>query len=195
MKIAIGSDHAGFRYKEMLKQRLIADGHQVGDLGTCSPEPVDYPKFIRPVAEAVARGEYDRGIVLGGSGNGEAIVANRVHGVPLHAVLERRVRASGPRPQRFELPLDGRADGQRIGCAGDSGNVADDSLRGWPSSGPHRSDRRMKARLDEAVVVAMRAGERIVEMSHGAIKRCSLGCRSNLGPQPGIIRAAMSVCA
>jgi ribose 5-phosphate isomerase B len=81
MKIAIGSDHAGFRYKEMLKQRLIADGHQVGDLGTCSPEPVDYPKFIRPVAEAVARGEYDRGIVLGGSGNGEAIVANRVHGV------------------------------------------------------------------------------------------------------------------
>jgi ribose 5-phosphate isomerase B len=81
MKIAIGSDHAGFRYKELLKQRLLAGGHEVGDLGTYSPEPVDYPKFIRPVAEAVARGEYDRGIVLGGSGNGEAIVANRVPGV------------------------------------------------------------------------------------------------------------------
>ena len=81
MKIAIGSDHAGFRYKEMLKQHLAAQGHDVRDFGTDSTEPVDYPKFIRPVAEAVARGEFDRGIVLGGSGNGEAIVANRVHGV------------------------------------------------------------------------------------------------------------------
>ena len=81
MKIAIGSDHAGFRYKEMLKQHLITQGHEVHDFGTSSTEPVDYPVFIRPVAEAVARGECDRGIVLGGSGNGEAIVANRVRGV------------------------------------------------------------------------------------------------------------------
>jgi len=56
-------------------------GHQVKDLGTYSAEPVDYPLFIRPVAEAVARGEFERGVVLGGSGNGEAIVANRVKGV------------------------------------------------------------------------------------------------------------------
>jgi len=81
MKIAIGSDHAGFRYKELLKNKLIADGHEVRDFGTNSTESVDYPRFIRPVAEAVARGEYERGIVLGGSGNGEAIVANRVRGV------------------------------------------------------------------------------------------------------------------
>jgi ribose 5-phosphate isomerase B len=81
MKIAIGSDHAGFRYKEILKQHLAAQGHDVHDFGTDSTEPVDYPKFIRPVAEAVARGEFDRGIVLGGSGNGEAIVSNRVRGV------------------------------------------------------------------------------------------------------------------
>jgi len=81
MKIAIGSDHAGFRYKEMLKQHLVALGHVVKDFGTDSSEAVDYPKFIRPVAEAVARGEYDRGIVLGGSGNGEAIVSNRVRGI------------------------------------------------------------------------------------------------------------------
>jgi len=81
MKIAIGSDHAGFRYKVLLKQRLLAGGHEVRDFGTDSPEPVDYPKFIRPVAEAVASGEYERGIVLGGSGNGEAIVANRVRGI------------------------------------------------------------------------------------------------------------------
>jgi len=81
MRIAIGSDHAGFRYKEKIRAHLAGLGHEVRDLGTFSPEPVDYPLFIRPVAEAVARGEYERGIVLGGSGNGEAIVANRVRGV------------------------------------------------------------------------------------------------------------------
>jgi ribose 5-phosphate isomerase B len=81
MKIAIGSDHAGFRYKEMLKAHLLKQGHDVDDFGTHSTEPVDYPLFIRPVAEAVSRGQYERGIVLGGSGNGEAIAANRVPGV------------------------------------------------------------------------------------------------------------------
>jgi ribose 5-phosphate isomerase B len=60
---------------------LQSDGHDVTDMGTHSDDAVDYPLYIRPVAEAVARGEYDRGIVLGGSGNGEAIVANRVRGV------------------------------------------------------------------------------------------------------------------
>jgi len=81
MRIAIGSDHAGFRYKERIKVILTRWGHDVTDFGTDSEESVDYPKFIRPVALAVALGEYDRGIVLGGSGNGEAIVANRVPGV------------------------------------------------------------------------------------------------------------------
>ena len=81
MKIAIGSDHAGFRYKELIKNHLSSHGYEVKDFGTHSTESVDYPMFIRPVAEAVARGEFERGIVLGGSGNGEAIVANRVRGV------------------------------------------------------------------------------------------------------------------
>jgi ribose 5-phosphate isomerase B len=80
-RIAIGSDHAGFRYKGLIVEMLRGQGHEVRDMGTYSADPVDYPIFIRPVAEAVARGEYDRGIVLGGSGNGEAIVANRVRGV------------------------------------------------------------------------------------------------------------------
>jgi ribose 5-phosphate isomerase B len=78
MKIAIGSDHAGFRYKEKIRAFLSEQGHEVKDFGTFSEEPVDYPLFIRPVAEAVARGEYERGIVLGGSGNGEAMAANRI---------------------------------------------------------------------------------------------------------------------
>jgi ribose 5-phosphate isomerase B len=81
MRIAIGSDHAGYRYKTMIAEHLEKSGHVIRDFGTNSTEPVDYPLFIRPVAEAVSLGSADRGIVLGGSGNGEAIVANRVRGV------------------------------------------------------------------------------------------------------------------
>lgn len=81
MKIGIGSDHAGFRYKELIKPLLVGLGHEVVDFGTDSELPVDYPVFIRPVAEAVAAGRCERGIVLGGSGNGEAMAANRVRGV------------------------------------------------------------------------------------------------------------------
>ena len=81
MRIAIASDHAGFRYKERLKLALGGDGHAVADFGTDSEAPEDYPLVVRPVAEAGAAGRFDRGIVLGGSGNGEAIVANRVRGV------------------------------------------------------------------------------------------------------------------
>ena len=82
MKVSLGSDHAGFTLKEKIK-RLLGDlGHEVNDVGTLAAEPpVDYPLFIRPAAEAVARGECERGIVFGGSGNGEAMVANKVHGV------------------------------------------------------------------------------------------------------------------
>src|SRR6478736_8415333 len=81
MNLAIGSDHAGFAYKEAIKAMLASQGHKVKDFGTNSEAPVDYPDFVRPVAEAVARGDFERGIVLGGSGNGEAIVANRVRGI------------------------------------------------------------------------------------------------------------------
>jgi ribose 5-phosphate isomerase B len=81
MRIAVGSDHAGVDYKRELIALARELGHDVVDFGTNSTEPVDYPDFIRPVAEAVARGEFERGIVLGGSGNGEAIVANKVRGI------------------------------------------------------------------------------------------------------------------
>ena len=81
MKIGIGADHAGYEYKERIKAWLTERGHQVRDFGTDSEDSVDYPDFVRPVAEAVAAGEVERGIVLGGSGNGEAMVANRVPGV------------------------------------------------------------------------------------------------------------------
>ena len=81
MKIAIASDHAGFAYKERIKDMLTKAGHEVVDFGTSNDQPCDYPKLIRPAALAVAQGQCPRGIVLGGSGNGEAIVSNRIKGI------------------------------------------------------------------------------------------------------------------
>ena len=81
MKIALASDHAGYEYKQAIRDWLMTHGHDVQDFGTSSNSPVDYPDFIRPAAQSVARGECERGIVLGGSGNGEAIVANKVRGI------------------------------------------------------------------------------------------------------------------
>ncbi|MEQ8855275.1 ribose 5-phosphate isomerase B [Gimesia sp.] len=80
-KIVVASDHAGYRYKRRIIEYLTQQGYQVEDFGTDSTESVDYPDFIFPAAKAVAAGEFERGIVLGGSGNGEAIAANRVKGV------------------------------------------------------------------------------------------------------------------
>jgi ribose 5-phosphate isomerase B len=81
MRIAIASDHAGFRYKTLVAGHLAAIGHDVVDFGTFSAESVDYPDYVHPAAAAVADGECERGIVLGGSGNGEAMAANRHRGV------------------------------------------------------------------------------------------------------------------
>ncbi len=80
-KIAIGTDHAGFELKEVVKIYLESKGFLVVDYGTDSVVPVDYPDYIYPVAESVANGENDLGIVFGGSGNGEAIIANKVRGI------------------------------------------------------------------------------------------------------------------
>ncbi|MBA3938524.1 MAG: ribose 5-phosphate isomerase B [Planctomycetes bacterium] len=81
MRIALATDHAGFPLKGPIAAHLRLRGHEVVDFGTDTPDPCDYPRFMRPAAEAVAAGTCARAIVLGGSGNGEAIVANRVAGV------------------------------------------------------------------------------------------------------------------
>ena len=81
MKIAIAADHAGYEEKEQLKPLLSELGIQFEDLGTASPESVDYPDYARRVAEKVARGEADQGLLVCGSGTGMAIVANKVAGV------------------------------------------------------------------------------------------------------------------
>ncbi len=81
MKIAIASDHAGFALKSHIAAALVAAGHDVADLGTDGPDSVDYPEYAKPAAELVARGEAERGVLVCGSGNGVAIVANKVPGV------------------------------------------------------------------------------------------------------------------
>ncbi len=81
MKIALGTDHAGLSLKEHVKPLLVEWGHQVQDFGTDTSEPIDYPDVVVPAARAVARGEADRAIVFGGSGNGEAMAANKIRGI------------------------------------------------------------------------------------------------------------------
>ena len=81
MRIAIGADHAGYALKEELKDHLREQGHEVRDVGADSEEPTDYPPICAAVARAVRDGEAERGIVLGGSGQGEQITANKVRGV------------------------------------------------------------------------------------------------------------------
>jgi ribose 5-phosphate isomerase B len=81
MTIDLASDHAGFRFKTLVAEHLRTLGHIVRDFGAASEMPVDYPDMIRPLAVAVSLGECERGIIFGGSGNGEAMAANRVRGV------------------------------------------------------------------------------------------------------------------
>jgi ribose 5-phosphate isomerase B len=81
VRIGVASDHAGFRYKSLVARHLRELGHEVEDFGAASEEPVDYPDFVRPLAAAVAGGALERGFVFGGSGNGEAMAANRFPGV------------------------------------------------------------------------------------------------------------------
>jgi ribose 5-phosphate isomerase B len=80
MRVAIGSDHAGYALKAHLSETLISLGHEVDDLGTHSEAPVDYPPICAAVARSVIKGEADRGIVLGGSGQGEQMTANKIRG-------------------------------------------------------------------------------------------------------------------
>ncbi|WKZ59468.1 MAG: ribose 5-phosphate isomerase B [Cyclobacteriaceae bacterium] len=81
MKIAIGSDHAGFEHKEVLKEWLTNNGYEVSDFGTHSLDSVDYPDFAHPVAEAVEKQDASLGVLLCGSGNGVAITANKHQGI------------------------------------------------------------------------------------------------------------------
>ena len=88
MRIALGTDHAGYAAKEALKAHIASLGHQVEDFGCGSEESCDYPDFCIPAARAVAEGRCERGFVLGGSGNGEAMAANKVPGIRAAVVTD-----------------------------------------------------------------------------------------------------------
>ena len=111
MRVAIGTDHAGFRLKQRLVRELARLGHEVVDLGADSEEPVDYPDFCFPVGEMVASGRADRGIVLGGSGIGESIAANKVAGVRASVVTsDETARLSRLHNDSNVLALGGRTN-------------------------------------------------------------------------------------
>lgn len=138
MHIAIGSDHAGFRLKEHFKEMLKTDGHTVDDFGTHSEEPVDYPPFCAAVARAVAAGRSDRGIVLGGSGQGEQMTANKVRGIRAALCNDLfTARLSRAHNDANVLSMGGRivADG-----------LADEIMRLWLATGfdGGRHERRVK---------------------------------------------------
>jgi RpiB/LacA/LacB family sugar-phosphate isomerase len=112
VRVALGSDHAGYVLKERLKRELERLGHEVLDLGTQAPEPaVDYPDLCFPVGERVADGRADRGVVLGGSGIGEAIAANKVTGVRAAVVTsDETARLSRQHNDANVLALGGRTN-------------------------------------------------------------------------------------
>ena len=88
MEIAVGADHAGFALKEAVKQELLRLGHQVQDVGTNSPESVDYPDYAFEVARRVSAGQVDRGVLVCGTGIGMAMAANKVQGIRAASVLD-----------------------------------------------------------------------------------------------------------
>jgi ribose 5-phosphate isomerase B len=118
VKIALGSDHAGYELKTAVAKHLTDAGHDVIDLGTDSEEPVDYPSFCALVGRSVASEDVDFGIVLGGSGQGEQIAANKVHGV--RAALcqsEFMARLAREHNDANVLALGGRVLGQTFALA------------------------------------------------------------------------------
>src|SRR5205807_8620751 len=112
-------DHAGFRLKERLKQELVQQGHQVTDFGAFGEEPaVDYPDFCFPVAEMVSRGDAERGIVLGGSGIGESIAANKVAGIRASVVTsDETARLTRLHNDSNVIALGGRTNPDHEACA------------------------------------------------------------------------------
>jgi ribose 5-phosphate isomerase B len=118
VRIALGGDHAGYRLKVAVSKHIAGLGHEVEDFGTDSEEPVDYPDFCAAVGRAVATGRADFGIVFGGSGQGEQIAANKVHGI--RAALcqsEYMARLTREHNDANVLALGGRVLAEEYACA------------------------------------------------------------------------------
>jgi ribose 5-phosphate isomerase B len=143
VRIAIASDHAGFRLKGVVAEHLRAQGHDVTDLGTDSEAPVDYPMFCAAAGRAVVVGDADLGIVIGGSGQGEQIAANKVHGVRA-ALCHDLTTAQLARAHNDAnvLSLGGRLLGETLALA-----IVDEFLGGTFEGGRHQ------ARLDQLTAI------------------------------------------
>ena len=150
MRVAIGADHAGFPLKEHLKQTLVQLGHSVEDLGTHSEASVDYPPICFAVGRAVADGQADRGIVLGGSGQGEQIAANKIPGV--RAALCNDLFTA--RLSREHNDANVLSMGGRIVAFG----LADEILALWLTT-PFEGGRHQR-RIDQITAVEQTAAER-----------------------------------
>jgi ribose 5-phosphate isomerase B len=150
MRIAIGSDHAGFALKVQVVAVLTARGHDVEDLGTHDDEPVDYPPICAAVARRVVDGDADRGIVLGGSGQGEQIAANKVHGI--RAALCNDVYTA--RMSRAHNDANVLALGGRIVAPG----LAEEILSVWLET-PFEGGRHMR-RLEQLAAIEREQGQR-----------------------------------
>lgn len=117
MRIALGADHAGYRLKVAVAKHLADAGHEVVDLGTDSEASVDYPPFCAAVGRAVAGGRADAGIVMGGSGQGEQIAANKVHGVRAALCLDQfTARMAREHNNANVLSLGGRIVAEHFAC-------------------------------------------------------------------------------
>ena len=147
MRIAIGSDHAGFLLKEHFVASLRKDGHDVADLGTDSEAPVDYPIYCSAVGREVAAGRAERGIVLGGSGQGEQLSANKVKGVRAALCNDLYTAEFSRRHNDANvLSIGARVVGQ---------GLADEILRVWLTTGFEGG--RHQRRIDE--ITAIENGE------------------------------------
>lgn len=143
MRISIASDHAGFRLKQVIVDYLREGGHEVDDVGTHDETPVDYPPLCAAVGRAVASGRADRGVVLGGSGQGEAMAANKVHGVRAALCLgEHTARLSRLHNDANVLSLGGRILGDGL-----ARSIVDIFLRTEFEGGRHQ------ARLDQLATI------------------------------------------
>jgi ribose 5-phosphate isomerase B len=143
VKVAIGADHAGFELKQHLVALLADDGHEVLDCGTHSTDSVDYPPICAEVGRLVAAGDADRGIVLGGSGQGEQIAANKVAGV--RAALCHDLYLA--RMSRLHNDANVLAMGGRVVAAG----LATEILRLWLDT-PFEGGRH-QARIDQIAAI------------------------------------------
>ena len=164
MRIAVGCDHAGYALKGRVATHLAGQGHEVVDLGTGSDAAVDYPPFCAAVGRAVVSGEVDFGIVLGGSGQGEQIAANKVHGVRAALCLDHRTAELA----RGHNGANVLALGARLLPANRACSIVDVFLASGFDGGRHQRRIDLIAEIEREECARWHAGPRANDTASGA---------------------------